>query len=771
MTTWRLSRNISSTRRLHARFLSAATIIIVLLLGSFHWIPAQAATIVVNTTSDIIADDGKCSLREAVFSANFNTPSGATPGECPAGSGADVITLDAETYTLSIPGTGEDLGQTGDLDVGEDLTITGVGEGVTIIDGAGLDRIFQVFAIWGPVSFELQSLTIQNGSEANGAGIHNTGYLVLDHVLVTSNTGIGIYTEGLTLSVTDSTISYNTENGIYSHGGVGLTITAVLTNTIISDNGLYGYVADNTTNTISGGQISWNGGGVWASGNLTMSNVGVAWNGLAVDGAGVLLSNNSASSTITDCIFRGNTASGRGGGIYYYGLPAGYLTVTGGTIELNGAADGGGIYIDAGGVAFDGVEVIDNSTTNHGGGVFIGTLNDAGLTAVGGSTFGKSGHPNIADSDLVAGGVGGGAYVEGILRTFDAHFNHNTGAGIFNNEGVLVLDNGQVIGNSLEGIRSYKATSPLLVVDLAGMDIQDNGSWGLSAQNVDLTLTGGTISGNDGGIYGTGAFEISQATIIENHALDNKRAGGLRLNVHDVSGAPDSEIKYSTISDNSVVGPGGGLRFFGQTDGTLWMTNVTISGNTATEDGGGIYMDPGSAGGLALNNVTVAGNIADLLGTDIYDGGGVHNQTSGSLYFANTILASNEDYSIVSASTSAPDCAGSVSSGGYNLIGAENATLCTITDSTTGNIMGTYTLPLAPGLGLLVDNGGTTPTHALFTGSPAIDAGAPGVCSDPSGGPITDDQRGVSRPQGLKCDMGSFETEYPFGVFLPLILR
>ncbi|MGB2896603.1 MAG: right-handed parallel beta-helix repeat-containing protein, partial [Anaerolineales bacterium] len=722
MNSWRISRNLSPARGLQARYLSVAALIIVLLLGSLQWNAALAATIVVNTTSDIIADEGLCSLREAIASANFNTSSGVTPGECPAGSGADVITLGAGTYTLSIPGTGENLGQTGDLDVGEDLTITGAGAASTIIDGAGLDRIFEVFAILGPVSLELQSLTVQNGTETNGAGIHNTGDLILDQVTVKSNTGIGIYTVGQSLSITDSTVSDNTENGIYSHGGVGPTITTVLINSDISDNGLYGYAADNTTNTISGGQITFNGGGVWASGNLTMSNVGVAWNGPAVDGAGVLLSNNSASATITDCVIRGNTASGRGGGIYYYGLPAGYLTVTGGTIEVNSAADGGGIYIDAGGVAFDSVEVIDNSTTNHGGGVYVGTLNDAGLTAVGGTTFGKSGHPNIADSDLVAGGLGGGVYVEGVLRTFDAHFNHNIGAGIFNNEGVLVLDNGQVIGNSIEGIKSYKATTPLLVVDLADMDIQDNGSWGLSAQNVDLTLTGGTISGNDGGIYGSGAFEISQATIIENHAMDNKRAGGLRLDVHDVSGAPDSEIKYSTISDNSVVGPGGGLRFFGQTNGTLWMTNVTISGNTATEDGGGIYMDPGSAGGLALNNVTVTGNTADSLGTDLYDGGGIFNSTSAVAYIANSILAANSDLSTLGPSTSAPDCAGIVSSGGYNLIGAENATLCTITDSTTGNIMGTYTLPLAPGLGLLVDNGGTTPTHALLTGSLAIDA-------------------------------------------------
>jgi hypothetical protein len=56
-----------------------------------------------------------------------------------------------------------------------------------------------------------------------------------------------------------------------------------------------------------------------------------------------------------------------------------------------------------------------------------------------------------------------------------------------------------------------------------------------------------------------------------------------------------------------------------------------------------------------------------------------------------------------------------------------------------------------PLLGLLRDNGGPTQTMALLTGTPAIDAGSLADC------PATD-QRGVSRPQGAGCDIGSFES-------------
>jgi hypothetical protein len=55
-------------------------------------------------------------------------------------------------------------------------------------------------------------------------------------------------------------------------------------------------------------------------------------------------------------------------------------------------------------------------------------------------------------------------------------------------------------------------------------------------------------------------------------------------------------------------------------------------------------------------------------------------------------------------------------------------------------------------VGPLGKNGGPTPTHALLIGSPAIDAGTAEGC------PATD-QRGVLRPQGKACDMGSLERQ------------
>src|SRR5262249_15208141 len=64
---------------------------------------------------------------------------------------------------------------------------------------------------------------------------------------------------------------------------------------------------------------------------------------------------------------------------------------------------------------------------------------------------------------------------------------------------------------------------------------------------------------------------------------------------------------------------------------------------------------------------------------------------------------------------------------------------------------------------------GTTATHALLTGSIAIDKALD--CTDLSSPPqpVTTDQRGVDRPQGAACDVGAFEVVGPAGLINALI--
>ena len=55
----------------------------------------------VNSTADTVANDGVCTLREAITAANTDTVSGAATGECAAGSGTDSIDFSVSgTITL-----------------------------------------------------------------------------------------------------------------------------------------------------------------------------------------------------------------------------------------------------------------------------------------------------------------------------------------------------------------------------------------------------------------------------------------------------------------------------------------------------------------------------------------------------------------------------------------------------------------------------------------------------------------------------------------------
>jgi hypothetical protein len=87
---------------------------------------------------------------------------------------------------------------------------------------------------------------------------------------------------------------------------------------------------------------------------------------------------------------------------------------------------------------------------------------------------------------------------------------------------------------------------------------------------------------------------------------------------------------------------------------------------------------------------------------------------------------------------------------GYNLVG--NGTGCPTggTDQTVapGSVFTTV-------LGPLQDNGGPTFTHALLSGSPAINAGNPDTPGSGGNSCTARDQRGYSR--NGRCDVGAFE--------------
>jgi CSLREA domain-containing protein len=251
-----------------------------------------------------------------------------------------------------------------------------------------------------------------------------------------------------------------------------------------------------------------------------------------------------------------------------------------------------------------------------------------------------------------------------------------------------------------------------------------------------VTIDGGTIDR----VFSTGsstAFTVADLTITRGTTPDE---GAAILNAGTLT------LTGVTLTGNQAGFGGGAISNVG---GTVTLRNVTISGNQADGDGGGLNNVAGTA---TLNNVTMANNTADNNANGTGNGGGIFVD-SGPVNISNSIVGDNDDKSPGSAGKH-KDCSGTLTSGGYNLI--EDTTGCTISGTTTGNITGKN-----PQLFPLADNGGPTRTHALRKGSDAVDAGNPAAPGSGATACEAMDQRGTSRPQGPRCDIGSFEREAP----------
>jgi len=156
------------------------------------------------------------------------------------------------------------------------------------------------------------------------------------------------------------------------------------------------------------------------------------------------------------------------------------------------------------------------------------------------------------------------------------------------------------------------------------------------------------------------------------------------------------------------------------------IANSTISGNQANV-GGGVFNFSG--GTVNFNRSLVSGNTADSFGKEVYNGGTINADNYN--LFGHSGLSNGQSF--IGFTPGATDI--NATSDGSN-----PTALAGILDTTLQN------------------NGGDTATHALVSGSPAMDASPnDAACSDP---PISGlDQRGVSRPQGSACDIGAFELE------------
>lgn len=292
--------------------------------------PALAMNITVTTTADVIANDGRCSLAEAVIAAENDAPSGTASGECPAGSGADVITIPAGTYTRG-PGFGTWMNLT------TDVTFNGAGADDTTLDANFIGR--HLLANGGAIT--MRGLTLVNGSTTGNGGsllVLNAPLTILDSVLSNNRAGFG--------------------GGAITHGGLNLPLA--LNRTTVSDNFAVGNANINSgggiemsygsilNSTISGNRTDGDGGGAHTTGEVLFSNVTISDNQAGGDGGGIHRSIRPIDisfSTITNNRITGGGAgsgvnAGSGSGVRVTLSASIVVNNTGGSDVASASSDG-----------------------------------------------------------------------------------------------------------------------------------------------------------------------------------------------------------------------------------------------------------------------------------------------------------------------------------------------------------------------------------------------------------------------------------------------
>ena len=269
------------------------------------------------------------------------------------------------------------------------------------------------------------------------------------------------------------------------------------------------------------------------------------------------------------------------------------------------------------------------------------------------------------------------------------------GGGIYNNRSTLTLNNCIVSGNSAVG----------------------NDGGGIFNDHATLTVSNCTVSGNSS--YSSGGGICSDA----------------------LAGSATVTINNSTLSSNSAFA-GGGLFNEGFTGSpTMTVHNSTLSGNSAYA-GGAIYNNGSLSGNptVTIANSTLSGNSARFAG-GIYNAGSSGGSTTVTI--EDTVLKTGDSGENVF------NYLGTVTSLGYNISSDDGGGFL----ASLGDQVNTD-----PMLGPLQDNGGPTFTHALLSGSPAIDAGDPSFTPPPNY-----DQRGsdFQRVFNGRVDIGAFEVQPP----------
>ncbi|MCL2532106.1 MAG: DNRLRE domain-containing protein [Oscillospiraceae bacterium] len=376
-----------------------------------------------------------------------------------------------------------------------------LGEGITLRGGAAVDNTNDSGGVEvraGGHFTMLEGSVLENNRHQSSAG----------GAVTVVGTGTAASTRA-TFTLDGGTIR---NNQALSAGGVNLGTNSRMT--------MSGGLIQNNSTTDTASNMNRGGGGVRlnaATATFEMSGGTIENNSSARHGGGVHLGASGASFTMRGGIIRGNIATQSGGGVNVASNTANRATffISGGTIENNTAARGGG-------VATSDVTntVIGPQITMTGGTIRnnTATINGGGVNLAAGAEFTMNGATarieNNRNSSTATTSGGGGINVAGsgtdaaTRATFTLQNGTVSGNEGRSGGGVRVSTNARVnmTGGTITNNRSISSTS---TAGGGGLYV----SSGTIADGMGFNMTGGTISNNTAANNGGAIFSTLHSTL------------------------------------------------------------------------------------------------------------------------------------------------------------------------------------------------------------------------------------------------------------------
>lgn len=757
-----------------------AALMLLVLATLFAAAPARAERIDVAAGVVVIANDGQCSLREAIINANN---AAQTHADCPAGDVDEdnFLVLSGGVYTLTDRAVSDAFGNTGLPYITRDLWINGGGGAIRSgntcnVNGTQTPSEFRLFRVVG-ATLTVDELTLSQGC-ADGTG--------------NARLGGAIYVDQSRFFAWKVTLSGNRAYGggaIYSDGNAGI---GILDSTLAGNTATLGAAlnvdgrVEVIASTISGNSTFSLGAGAYLRPGASLYFDFVSDDGSASAQPNEIYASN-ATVRIKNSFFRNARCAADAGAPASTWIASGNNLDTGvhcaslfgsnieasATINLGPLANNGGPTQTR--ALLTGSSAINaaRDCTLQEGLIFIKSpgdwLYDQRFVARPQGAFCDIGAfelvlPMVPGQTIFVDAVDGVGVVpilsDGLCSLREAIDNANAAVPLRadceaggDGEDTIVLPAGAVftVGDAFVSNSQGNTGLPYVKSELAikgnGATIQRSTATACNINGAndpgelrllfvemlhkltieDLTLAHGCADageegGSGGAILNYGNLTIRRSTIRDNQA--GNRGGAI------VAFLDTTLIESSTLSGNAA--PSGGALFTG---GDITLRNSTLSGNSATVDGGGATVFSGK---LHLEQSTLFGNSAP-------SGGGV--AISFFVFAGGQVLAKNTVFqNSTCGSPLAFPLPGSFIATGNNL---ENG------DSCLAVFFSNFTSNVAPNLGPLANNGSPMRTHAPLGGSPALNAASD--CTAISGNPIATDQRGLARPQAGVCDIGAIE--------------